>query len=55
MLLAIRHFCCRREILRILGENSENTMIDIDKFIFDKVSNVSNYIKLDDIDDTTVN
>jgi hypothetical protein len=33
----------------------KNAMIDIDNFIFDKVSNVSDFIKLDFTDGTTVN
>jgi hypothetical protein len=48
-------FTAEGEILLILGESSENAMNDAGKFIFDKVSNVSNWLNLNYKDGTTVN
>jgi hypothetical protein len=45
----------KREILRILGESYEHYMNDVENFLFDKVSNVSNWLNLNYIDGTTVN
>jgi hypothetical protein len=47
-------FTAEEEILRILGECSENTMNDEEKFIVDKVPNV-NCTNLNYIDGITVN
>jgi hypothetical protein len=40
--------------LCILEESSENAMIDIEKFRFDNVSNVSNWINLNYLDSTAI-
>jgi hypothetical protein len=47
-------FTAEGEILCILGESSENAMNNVEKFIFDRVSNVSFWINLNFRDGTTV-
>jgi hypothetical protein len=55
MLWVIVIFSAEGEILRILGESSKNFMNDVEKFLFDKVSNVDNWLNLNYTDGTTVN
>ena len=48
-------FTAEGPILRILGESSENAMNDVEKFVSDKVPNVSNWTNLNYIDGFTIN